>query len=88
MPLTHISMRVGKPEAYRRAILDGVARALHETFDVPEDNEFMAITEHDQTNFRYDPSYLGVERATMSSSFRSSQTILGPWSRKRRFLPG
>ena len=56
-------MRVGKPEAYRRAILDGIAQALHETFDVPEDNEFMAITEHDGANFRYDPSYLGISRS-------------------------
>ena len=63
MPLTHVSLRAGKPEAYRRAIIDGVCRALHETFDVPDDNEFVTLTEHEATNFRYGPSYLGIARS-------------------------
>ena len=63
MPLLHISLRSGKPEAYRQAIFDGLNRALHETFDVPEDNQFMAITEHDAANFRYDASYFGISRS-------------------------
>ena len=47
MPLTHISIRAGKPEAYRQAIFDSLYRALRETSYVPEDNQFMTITEHD-----------------------------------------
>lgn len=62
MPLVHISLRAGKPEAYRQAICDGVYRAMHETFNVPEDDQFMAITEHEAANFRYGASYLGVAR--------------------------
>jgi phenylpyruvate tautomerase PptA (4-oxalocrotonate tautomerase family) len=63
MPLTHISLRAGKPEAYRQAIFDGLYRAMHETFNVPEDDQFMTITEHDAANFRYSASYLGVARS-------------------------
>lgn len=63
MPLTHISMRRGKTATYRKAILDGLHLALHETFNVPEDNGFMTITEHDEDNFRYSKSYLGIERS-------------------------
>ena len=63
MPLTHVSLRAGKPEAHRRAIIDGVCRALHETFNVPEDNEFVTLTEHDAAHFRYGPSYLGITRS-------------------------
>jgi phenylpyruvate tautomerase PptA (4-oxalocrotonate tautomerase family) len=63
MPLAHISLRSGKPEAYRQAIFDGLYRALRETFSVPEDDQFMAITEHDAANFRYGASYLGVARS-------------------------
>ncbi|HYH19034.1 MAG TPA: tautomerase family protein [Azospirillum sp.] len=63
MPLLHISMRAGKPEAYRQAIFDGLYRAMRETFDVPEDDQFMAITEHDPASFRYGASYLGVARS-------------------------
>jgi len=62
MPLVHISLRAGKPEAYRQAIFDGLYRAMHETFNVPEDDQFMTITEHDAANFRYSASYLGVDR--------------------------
>ncbi len=63
MPLAHISLRTGKPESYRQAIFDGVYRALRDTFDVPEDDQFMAITEHDAANFRYGASYLDVARS-------------------------
>ena len=63
MPLTHISLRAGKPEAYRQAIFDSLYRAMHETFNVPEDNQFMTIREHDAANFRYGASFLGIERS-------------------------
>jgi 4-oxalocrotonate tautomerase len=63
MPLTHVSLRRGKPAAYRKAILDGLHQAMHETFNVPEDNGFMTISEHDEDNFRYSQSYLGIERS-------------------------
>ena len=63
MPLTHISLRAGKSEAYRQSIFDGLYRAMHETFNVPEDDQFMTITEHDAANFRYSASYLGVARS-------------------------
>ena len=63
MPLVHISLRAGKPEAYRQAIFDSVYNAMHETFNVPEDNQFMAITEHDDANFRYGKTYLNIQRS-------------------------
>lgn len=63
MPLIHISLRAGKPETYRQAIFDSIHRAMHETFDVPEDNHFMTINEHDAANFRYGASYLGIARS-------------------------
>lgn len=63
MPLTHVSMRTGRSAATRDAICDSVHRAMHETFDVPDDNTFIAITEHDAANFRYSESYLGIERS-------------------------
>jgi 4-oxalocrotonate tautomerase len=62
MPLLHISLRAGKPEAYRQAILDGLYRAMREALNVPEDDQFMTITEHDAANFRYGNAY-GVVRS-------------------------
>ncbi len=63
MPLLHISMRAGKPEAYRQAIFDSLYRAMREALNVPEDDQFMTITEHDAANFRYGSSYLGISRS-------------------------
>jgi 4-oxalocrotonate tautomerase len=53
MPLIHISLRNGKPEAYRQAIFDSLYKAMRETLSVPEGDQFMTITEHDGANFRY-----------------------------------
>jgi 4-oxalocrotonate tautomerase len=63
MPLIHISLRAGKPEAYRQAIFDSLYRAMREALDVPEDDQFMTITEHDAANFRYGASCFGVVRS-------------------------
>jgi 4-oxalocrotonate tautomerase len=62
MPLIHISMRAGKPEAYRQAIFDSLYRAMREALGVPEDDQFMTITEHDAANFRYGNAF-GVSRS-------------------------
>ncbi len=62
MPLLHISLRVGKSESYRQAIFDGLYNAMRDTFNVPEDDQFMTITEHEPANFRFSPTYLGVAR--------------------------
>lgn len=63
MPLVHVSLRQGKPADYRQAILDGVYAALRNTFDVPEDDRFMTISEHDAMNFSYGANYLGIARS-------------------------
>jgi 4-oxalocrotonate tautomerase len=62
MPLVHVSLRRGKPAAYRQAILDGIYRAMRATFDVPEEDRFMTITEHDEADFSYSRTYLGIDR--------------------------
>ena len=62
MPLLQISLRTGKPETYRQAIFNSLYRAMREALNVPEDDQFMTITEHDAANFRYGNAY-GVARS-------------------------
>jgi 4-oxalocrotonate tautomerase len=62
MPLLHVSLRAGKSEAYRQAIMDGLYRAMRETLNVPEGDHFMAIHEHDAANFRSGEGY-GIRRS-------------------------
>jgi phenylpyruvate tautomerase PptA (4-oxalocrotonate tautomerase family) len=61
MPLQRISVASGKGEAYRKAVADGVHRALVETCDVPEDDRFQVITEHPPGSLVCSPRYMGVE---------------------------
>jgi phenylpyruvate tautomerase PptA (4-oxalocrotonate tautomerase family) len=63
MPLTRIALRAGKPATYRKEITQGIQRALIDIFNVPEDDIFMAITEHDEGNFIYGRDYLDIERS-------------------------
>jgi phenylpyruvate tautomerase PptA (4-oxalocrotonate tautomerase family) len=62
MPLIHINLRAGKPETYRQAIFDGLYRAMREVLNVPEDDQFMTMTEHEAANFRTGTAY-GVARS-------------------------
>ena len=62
MPLVRISLREGKSAEYRRAVGDGIHRAMVETLGVPEQDHFQIITEHDAEGLIYDPSYLGIRR--------------------------
>jgi 4-oxalocrotonate tautomerase len=61
MPFVHISLRAGKPEAYRQAIFDSLYRAMREALGVPEGDQFMTISEHDAANFRYGTAF-GIAR--------------------------
>jgi 4-oxalocrotonate tautomerase len=62
MPLVRIDLQKGKSAAYKKAIADGVYRALRETFTVPEEDRFIVVTEHDNEGFFYSHSYLNIER--------------------------
>src|SRR5262245_33490673 len=63
MPFTRISLRRGKTPAYRKAIMNGLYLAMRETFNVPEDDRFMVVTEHDAEDFSYGETYLGIQRS-------------------------
>ena len=63
MPLSRVFLRKGKSAAHKRAILDGIYLAMRETFDVPENDRFMVISEQEPENFDYDRTYLGINRS-------------------------
>jgi 4-oxalocrotonate tautomerase len=63
MPLVRISLRQGTTVEFRKAIGDGVHRAMVEALAVPSDDRFQVITEHPPEGLVYDPQYLGVPRS-------------------------
>lgn len=62
MPLVQIDLRPTPPERIG-AIRDGVYAALRASFDVPEDDRFILVNQHQAHEFDYDPGYLGIARS-------------------------
>jgi 4-oxalocrotonate tautomerase len=63
MPLVRISVMEGTTPEYRKALGDGVHRAMVEAMQVPADDRFQVITEHPRGGIVYAPSYLGIEHS-------------------------
>jgi 4-oxalocrotonate tautomerase len=63
MPLIRIDLLEGKSEEYKRAIADGVHKALVEGAGAPADDRFQVITEYPAGGMIYDPNYLGIKRS-------------------------
>jgi 4-oxalocrotonate tautomerase len=63
MPFVRISLRQGTSPEYRKAIADGVHRAMLEALAVPDGDRFQVVTEHPPEGLIYDPHYLGVDRS-------------------------
>lgn len=63
MPFTQIFLLRGKPPAYLQAISDGLHQALVEAFEVPPDDRFQAIHQHERGEFVFDRCYLGGPRS-------------------------
>jgi 4-oxalocrotonate tautomerase len=62
MPLVRIDLRRGKSGEFKLALTDEIYQAMHEAFNVPENDRFMVINEHDQDNFVFDRNYAGIRR--------------------------
>lgn len=62
MPLARIDLIKGKTPDFRRTIGDVVYDAMINVINVPENDRFQVITEHDPENFIFDPTYLGIQR--------------------------
>ena len=63
MPLVRISLRQGTSVEYRKALSDGVHRAMIEAIAIPPDDRFQVITEYLPEELIYDPQFLGVHRS-------------------------
>jgi 4-oxalocrotonate tautomerase len=62
MPLVRVSLRKGKSDDYKRAIGDGVYQALRETFTVPDEDRFVTVSEHSESEFQFSKTYMDIAR--------------------------
>ena len=63
MPLVRIDLREGTSPDYRKALGDGVQRAMIEALAIPPDDRFQVISEHPPEGLIYDRTYLGIQRS-------------------------
>ena len=63
MPLVRVSLRKGKSDDYKKAIGDGVYKAMREAFNVPEEDRFVVVSEHSESEFQFSKTYLDIARS-------------------------
>ncbi len=63
MPLARIDLIKGKTPEYKKALADGVYRALMEAVGAPGKDQFAVVSEHGSEGLVYHPDYLGVRRS-------------------------
>ena len=63
MPLVRIALMKGKPEGFGKKVGEIVYRTMVGAINVPPQDNFQVITEHDNDSLIYDPSYLGIQRS-------------------------
>jgi phenylpyruvate tautomerase PptA (4-oxalocrotonate tautomerase family) len=62
MPLVRIALRRGKSPQHIAAIRNSIYRAMTEAFNVPQNDRFILVQQHEPEEFDYDPNYLDIAR--------------------------
>ena len=62
MPLVRVSLRRGKSKEHIAAIRNSIYRAMIESFNVPQNDRFILVHQHDAEEFDFDPNYLDIAR--------------------------
>lgn len=63
MPITRISLLKGKTREYLQAISDSLHQALVDAFEVPPDDRFQIIHQHEPGELVFDRHYMGGPRS-------------------------
>jgi alkylhydroperoxidase/carboxymuconolactone decarboxylase family protein YurZ len=63
MPIVRLSLRKGRSPDYIQQLSNGVHRTLVEAFDVPPDDRFQFVHQHEPHELLVDPTYLGGPRS-------------------------
>ena len=79
MPLVRIALRRGKSSAYLAALRNGIYQAMRDAFNVPENDRFILLSQHDADEFDCDPNYLDIARSDdlviVQIACRDSRTV-------------
>ncbi len=63
MPYVRISLIKGKSPEYIKKLSDGIHQSLVESFEVPQDDRFQVIHQHEAYELVFDKHYMGGPRS-------------------------
>jgi phenylpyruvate tautomerase PptA (4-oxalocrotonate tautomerase family) len=86
MPFTRISLLAGRSPAALAAIADSLDRAMVDSFDVPENDRFVAFHQHQPGELIFDRHYRGGPRSDDFVLFHITTGWDRPAATKRRFF--
>jgi hypothetical protein len=62
MPLVRIDIKKHQDPTFAKRVGKLVYAAMHSAIDVPENDNFQILAEHDENHFIYDPTFMGINR--------------------------
>lgn len=63
MPYVRVSLIKGKSPEYIKKLSDGIHQSLVESFEVPQDDRFQVIHQHESYELVFDKHYMGGPRS-------------------------
>jgi phenylpyruvate tautomerase PptA (4-oxalocrotonate tautomerase family) len=62
MPLVRVDLKKQQDPTYAKRVGQVIYAALRSAINVPENDNFQILAEHDEHHFIFDPQYLGIQR--------------------------
>jgi phenylpyruvate tautomerase PptA (4-oxalocrotonate tautomerase family) len=62
MPLVRVDLKKQQDPTYAKRVGQVIYAALRSAINVPENDNFQILAEHDEQHFIFDPQYLGIQR--------------------------
>lgn len=62
MPLVRIDIKKHQDPTFAKRVGQLIYAAMHSTINVPENDNFQILAEHDDNHFIYDPTFMGINR--------------------------
>jgi phenylpyruvate tautomerase PptA (4-oxalocrotonate tautomerase family) len=85
MPLARIDLAQGKTQEYRKTIGNVVYNAMVDILKAPKDDRFQVISEHQASDFIFDPHFFGIERSADCVFIQLTLVTGRTLDQKRRF---
>ncbi len=63
MPLVRVEIKKHSDPTFAKRIGEQIYAAMRSTINVPEQDNFQILNEHDGEHFIFDPQYLGIQRS-------------------------